>query len=578
MHRLAILTLACSALWGASRRDDRELAEELRKRISESKETKASEMRPYKTTVQGTTVSFEMVPIPGAAHVEPFWMGKYEVTWDEYRLFMFANQAGETLKKDELVDAVSRPTRPYVEMSFGMGIDGYPAISMTRHAANKYAEWLSARTGQFYRLPTEAEWEFACLAGDSKPLGDYAWYAANSDGKYQKVGTKKPNAWGLYDMLGNVMEWTLEGYARGGSWNDPADQVRCGDRVADDPMWQMQDPQLPKSIWYLTDAQWLGFRLVRPLKVPTADEMYRYWNRGVQKEVARFEAAEPHMGTLFRITLYAADAGQAQAAFDAAFLRVKQLDDALSDYKPDSELMRLCRTTSGQPVAVSPDLFTVLEEAQQLSRDSDGAFDVTLGPVVRLWRQGRANGHPPGAEAVRLALARSGYKKLILDRASRTAQLTAAGMMLDLGAIAKGYAADEALAVLRRNGMTRALVAASGDLAIGDAPPGQAGWRVGTGCSDASESVLTLSNTAVSTSGDTEQYLESGGVRYSHIIDPKTGRGLVKRSCVTVISDFGIHADSLATAASVLSERQGPEAALTFINRHVPATGRIGKF
>ena len=152
----------------------------------------------------------------------PFWMQAHEVTWDEYRLFMFATQGGEIAHKDELVDAVSRPTKPYVEMSFGMGIDGFPAISMTQHAANKYAEWLSARTGEFYRLPTEAEWEYACRAGtttefhfgdDASQLGDYAWYAANSEGKYQKVGTKKPNAWGLYDMLGNVMEWTLDQYA-----------------------------------------------------------------------------------------------------------------------------------------------------------------------------------------------------------------------------------------------------------------------------------------------------------------------------------------------------------------------------
>jgi len=142
-------------------------------------------------------------------HVDAFWMQVHEVTWDEYRLFMFANQAGEIANKDELMDAVSRPTRPYVEMSFGMGINGFPAISMTQHAASKYAEWLSAKTGEFYRLPTEAEWEYACRAGDGDPtpLDDYAWYAANSNDKYHTVATKKPNAWGLYDMLGNVREW-----------------------------------------------------------------------------------------------------------------------------------------------------------------------------------------------------------------------------------------------------------------------------------------------------------------------------------------------------------------------------------
>ena len=242
-------------------------------------------------------------------------MQAHEVTWDEYGLFMFERQGGETSAKDALVDAVSRPTRPYVEMSFGMGIDGYPAISMTQHAANKYAEWLSAKVGDFYRLPTEAEWEYACRAGitttysfgdDPSKLADYAWYAANSQGKYHKVGTRKANAWGLYDMLGNVMEWTLDQYApykagtaanpwvqatqpyphavRGGSWNDPADMLTCTARVASDPSWKQQDPQLPKSIWYETDAQWLGFRLVRPAKIPGVDEMYRYWNSGVEDD------------------------------------------------------------------------------------------------------------------------------------------------------------------------------------------------------------------------------------------------------------------------------------------------------
>lgn len=291
----------------------------------------------YQVTIPNTTVSYGMVPIaegefqmgspdsdPKAkpdekpqhkVRVDAFWMQAHEVTWDEYRLFMFENQAGESTHKDAAVDAVSRPTRPYVEMSFGMGINGYPAISMTQHAASKYAEWLSAKTGEFYRLPTEAEWEYACRAGaatpyyfgaDASQLGEYAWYSANSKGKYQKVATRKANAWGLYDMLGNVMEWTLDGYApyqagtqqnpwvkptgpyphavRGGSWNDPPGMLRCAARVASDPSWKQQDPQLPKSIWYMTDAQWLGFRLVRPAKIPSAEQMYTYWNSGVEQD------------------------------------------------------------------------------------------------------------------------------------------------------------------------------------------------------------------------------------------------------------------------------------------------------
>lgn len=301
--------------------DDAALVAALRERIvAKSVEKTAAEMKPYKAPIPGSDASYEMVPIRGGtftmgsagkadeqpAHrvtVEPFWMGTHEVTWDQYRLFQFATAE----RKDAQADAVSHPTRPYMEMSFGMGISGYPAISMTQHAANKYAQWLSARTGHFYRLPTEAEWEYACRAdGAAPPLDEVAWTAENSKGKYAKVGTKKPNAWGLYDMLGNVMEWTLDAYVpytagaqrspwtksktsyphavRGGGWNDKAELVTCTARVASDASWKMQDPQLPKSIWYLTDAQWLGFRVVRPLRVPSVVEMESMWNNGVEVE------------------------------------------------------------------------------------------------------------------------------------------------------------------------------------------------------------------------------------------------------------------------------------------------------
>lgn len=318
----------------APARDEMAVVRGIWKKITEGAQTVG--FLPYKQAIPGSTVSYEMAPIAagefsmgtpetevkrskdeGPQHkvkLDAFWMQKHEVTWDEYRLFMFAQQADAGLK-DPVVDAISRPTRPYVEMSFGMGINGYPAISMTHHAANKYAQWLSAKTGHFYRLPTEAEWEYACRAGtttaysygdDPKALGEYAWIASNSDGKYQKVGTKKPNPWGLYDMHGNVVEWVLDQYApykagdesnpwvratkpyphgaRGGSWNDDAARCRCGARLGSDPSWKMQDPQLPKSIWYHTDAQWLGFRLVRPVKIPSAEEMFKYWNSGVEQE------------------------------------------------------------------------------------------------------------------------------------------------------------------------------------------------------------------------------------------------------------------------------------------------------
>ena len=205
-------------------------------------------------------------------------------------------------------------------MSFGMGKDGFPAIAMTHHAANKYCHWLSAKTGHFYRLPTEAEWEYACRAGtttafsfgdDESKIGEYAWYEQNSDFKYQKVGKKKPNPWGLYDMYGNVVEWCLDQYdptaysklgadgvvepwnratqsyphaVRGGSWDDMVSSCRSAARRGSSRAWKQQDPQLPKSIWWFSDAQWVGLRLVRPLKVPPPEDLVKYWTSGTERD------------------------------------------------------------------------------------------------------------------------------------------------------------------------------------------------------------------------------------------------------------------------------------------------------
>jgi formylglycine-generating enzyme required for sulfatase activity len=315
-----------------------------------SASAKLEDMTAYTNTIPGTRVSYVMVPIPageflmgspegekarkpdeGPQHkvkIEPFWMGQHEVTWNEYELFMYPDEERRTrgtvptdAAGDKLADAVTHPSKPYVEMSFGMGKDGFPAISMTQHAANKYCQWLSAKTGQFYRLPTEAEWEYACRAGtttayffgdDASNLGDYAWFEQNSDFKYQKVGKKKPNPWGLYDMYGNVVEWVLDQYdpdfykksagdsealepwdkatkpypisVRGGSWDDDAAMCRSAARRGSDRAWKAQDPQLPKSIWYFSDAQWIGFRIIRPLKVPTTADMQKYWTSGVERD------------------------------------------------------------------------------------------------------------------------------------------------------------------------------------------------------------------------------------------------------------------------------------------------------
>lgn len=269
-------------------------------------------------------------------------------------------------------------------------------------------------------------------------------------------------------------------------------------------------------------------------------------------ELTRFEAVEPHMGTLVRIQVYASSGEQARAAFAAGFARIAALDDVLSDYKPDSELNRL-------PKPVSADLFRVLEAAQRLAEETDGAFDVTIGPLTRLWRDARRAGRVPDPAVIAEVRRHIGYRKLRLDPATRTVTLDDPAMRLDVGAIGKGYAADEALAAVAAAGCPSALVAASGDLAIGDGPPGRAGWRV-----DAGGTVLDLANAAVSTSGDAEQHLDAQGVRYSHILNPSTGVGLTQSPLMTVIARRGIEADSLATAASVL----GPERGKALVERH----------
>jgi formylglycine-generating enzyme required for sulfatase activity len=292
------------------------------------------DMKPYTETIPGTQIKFEMIPIPGGVflmgspedeegrnpdegpqhlvRIRPFWMGKCEVTWNEYDEFAFSldlqrkKEAGIDLTKqpenEKAADAVSRPTPPYTDMTFGYGHDGYPALCMTHHAAMEYCRWLSAKTGRLYRLPTEAEWEYACRAGtrtaysfgnDPSKLGDYAWYVDNSDAKPHPVGQKKPNPWGLHDMHGNVAEWCVDHYdanfyrkfppnvatlcpvllpterrtphvVRGGSWDDEAPMLRSAARRASSKEWWRQDPQRPQSIWWLTEGVFVGFRVVRP--------------------------------------------------------------------------------------------------------------------------------------------------------------------------------------------------------------------------------------------------------------------------------------------------------------------------
>jgi len=317
------------------------------------------EMTPYTESVpKSDDAKFDLVPIPGGTltlgspnseadraddegpqrtvKIEPFWMATTETTWGLYRSFM---ENGGARNKDgslnldadilspepplastpELIDAISQPTPPYWPMHFSMGDNAgydpkYPAIAMTQHSASKFCEWLTLQTGHYYRLPTEAEWEYACRAGtttaysfgdDASQLGDYAWFIDNSDFSYQPVGKKKPNPWGLYDMHGNVCEWTLNAYqtnykaitegstspltlspdryprvTRGGHWDSDPQDLRSAARLASDKSWKVTDPQNPKSIWYHTDTKWLGFRVIRPLAIPSLEDVHLLWNTG----------------------------------------------------------------------------------------------------------------------------------------------------------------------------------------------------------------------------------------------------------------------------------------------------------
>ena len=287
---------------------------------------------PYKITLPGSSLQCSMVPIPAGTFlmgssdaeknrkpdegpqrnisVSAFWMGAFEVTRDEFDVFY----KDETTSANSAVDAVTRPSPQYIDFSGGMGKEGgYPVNSLSQYAALMYCRWLYNKTGIFYRLPTEAEWEYACRAGtttrfyfgdDEKQLDKYAWYEKNSNSKFQKTGLKLPNAWGLYDMLGNVCEWTLDHYdpkrmdsltdnianpvvtpnkskypkaLKGGGYLSPAADVRCAARFKSDPVWNKRDPQIPKSKWWLTDALDVGFRIVCPKEQPTAAQANEFF-------------------------------------------------------------------------------------------------------------------------------------------------------------------------------------------------------------------------------------------------------------------------------------------------------------
>lgn len=298
--------------------------------------------KDYQQELTGTELAIDMVYIPagnftmgspsseenrdrdeGPTHVvtiDAFWMAKYEITWELYNMFVnrTIDAVPNTSRGSDVnieVDAIAGATIPYVDMSLGMGTEtGLPVGNVTHHSASAFCKWLSAKTGHFYRLPTEAEWEYAASAGsttkyhfgdDIASLDDYAWHYKNSSNTYHKVGQKKPNPWGLYDMHGNVSEWTLDQYVpdayeqrtatspnpwqpaiaeyprvvRGGSYDDDPEDLRSANRMASKEKWKMRDPQFPKSKWWNTDAPFVGFRIVRQVATPTPEEMNTYWNQ-----------------------------------------------------------------------------------------------------------------------------------------------------------------------------------------------------------------------------------------------------------------------------------------------------------
>lgn len=280
----------------------------------------------------------------------------------------------------------------------------------------------------------------------------------------------------------------------------------------------------------------------------------------------RFEFTEIHMASPFQIVLYSTDATAARRASRAAFDRIEALNKALSDYDPESEISRLSASAGKGPIPVGPDLFDVLERSKRISERSTGMFDVTIAPVGRLWRRARRARKLPDPALIAHARKLVGSDKMILDPAKHTVELKLPGMKLDVGGIAKGYAAQAALDVLCDQGIRCALVAGAGDIVTGDPPPGTDGWRVAIAPVDPwlpyRPPTLLLQNTAVSTAGDAERFVEIDGRRYSHIVNPKTGMGHEDRASVTVIAPDGGTADALETTAYLL----GPERGLKLVD------------
>jgi len=275
--------------------------------------------------------------------------------------------------------------------------------------------------------------------------------------------------------------------------------------------------------------------------------------------LSRFDYVQYRMGMPARLTLYAKDRDAADIAARAAYHRVTELDEMASDYKKNSELMKLCARAGGPPVKVSDELFHLLQKSNELAERSHGAFDCTAGPLIQLWRQARKTGQLPTQQQIDAAMQLVGWKKMKLDPADKTVQLAVPGMRLDLGGIAKGYAGDVVASTLRENGVSSALWEMGGDIVVSDPPPdNSAGWRIEIMPTEGSTThrSVTIHNCGISTSGDTEQYVIIGGKRYSHIVDPRTGWALTNRIWVTIIAPKGTESDGLSTACSVLEPHE----------------------
>lgn len=271
----------------------------------------------------------------------------------------------------------------------------------------------------------------------------------------------------------------------------------------------------------------------------------------------RYEFQQLHMGTVFKIVLYAPDSSKANEAVRDTFARIEELERILSSHREDSELRQVSMNAYRSPQVLSRDLYSVLEMSLRFSRLSQGAFDITVRPFLQLWRRARDEGRLPDEATVERERRRVGYQLLLLNPRTRALRFRVPEIQLDLGGIGKGYAADEALVVLRKNGISSALVYAGGDIRVGSPPPGRRGWTIELSDSSKPGHALLLSDCAVAGSGDVFQYVEIDGVRYSHIIDPRTGMGLQGSMTVTIIAPTASAADALATAVSVLGPEQG---------------------